>query len=110
MNLIKNWKTTSAGILAIGTAIITLVYSIKAGHADASTWTGTLSAILVGIGLLLASDASASAQAHADSTAAISDLQTQVRANANAIVTGDTSIITKAQALQPPTTNPPSTP
>jgi len=106
--LLQNWKTTSAGITAIGTAVITVVYAVKTGKSDASTWTGALSAVLVGVGLLFAGDSSLSAQAHEESTAAITDLKSQVQANTSAIVTGDTTILTKSQAGQPAPTDPKS--
>jgi len=57
-NMLKNWKTTSAGIAAITTAVVHLVYSIKAGTANEAAWEVAITGILIGIGLLFAGDAS----------------------------------------------------
>lgn len=100
-NLLKNWKTTSAGVLSILTSIIHLVYAYRAGSADEGTWTTAVTGILVGVGLLFAGDSATSAQAHEESSAAIADLQNKVDVTAKAVVTGDTSMITKAQVPTP---------
>ena len=59
-NLLANWKTTSAGLIMISGSIIHLVFSIRAHTANENTWTIAITAIIGGIGLLLAGDASAS--------------------------------------------------
>lgn len=51
-----SWKTTSAGILAIVGALVGLYFTIKNKTVTAESITGCVSAILVGIGLLLAKD------------------------------------------------------
>lgn len=112
-NLLKNYKTTSAGLAIIIGSVVHLVFAVKGHTGDENTWTTALVAIAGGIGLMFAGDAAASAQAHADSTAAIASLQSQVRATAAAVVLGDPSMITKAvppEALQTPPTGPKSAP
>lgn len=106
-SLLRNWKTSSAGALTIATAIIHLFFTANRGEGD---WTLAIGQILVGIGLLAAGDSAASVQAHADSQAAIKDLQSQVTATTAAVVTGDTSILAKSNAGQPPTKDPESKP
>lgn len=54
---LKNWKTTSAGLTLAGGAVIHLIFAVKAGKADETTWTITLGAVLAGIGLMAAGDA-----------------------------------------------------
>lgn len=56
-NLLSNWKTTSAGLGIVTTAIIHLVFQIKAGNNSEETWTVTVGGILGGIGLITAGDA-----------------------------------------------------
>ena len=51
-----SWKTTSAGILAIVGALVGLYFTIKNKTVTSESITGCVSAILVGIGLLLAKD------------------------------------------------------
>jgi len=51
MNKIKNWKTTSAGILSIAGGIILLINNKSAAMEG-------LTSILAGIGLLFAADSS----------------------------------------------------
>lgn len=51
-----SWKTTSAGILAIVGALVGLYFTIKNKTVTAESITGCVSAILVGIGLLVAKD------------------------------------------------------
>ena len=60
--LISNWKTTSAGLIMIAGSVIHLVFSVRAGTANENTWTIAITAIIGGIGLLLAGDAAASVQ------------------------------------------------
>ena len=109
-NLLKNWKTTSAGLVMMLGAVIHLVFAVRGHTADEATWTASLTAILAGVGLMAAGDQAASAQQHAASTAAIQDLQSKVRAATIAVVTGDSSILTKAQAGQTTTPGPESKP
>jgi hypothetical protein len=61
-NLIANWKTTSAGLTMIVGSAVHLVFSVKSGSANENTWTIALTAMIGGIGLLLAGDASVSVQ------------------------------------------------
>lgn len=56
-NLLQNWKTTSAGLAMSLTAIVHLVFMVRAHTADESTWTTTLLAVIGGIGLIAAGDA-----------------------------------------------------
>lgn len=58
-NLINNWKTTSAGLLMIIGSIVHLVFAVREKTADENTWTISLTAIVGGIGLIVAGDASA---------------------------------------------------
>jgi hypothetical protein len=60
-NLIANWKTTSAGLLMISGSVIHLIFSIRAHTANENTWTIAVTAIIGGLGLLVAGDASQSA-------------------------------------------------
>lgn len=55
--LLKNWKTTSAGLLLIGGSTIHLVFCIKSHTADESIWTVTFASIIGGLGLMFAGDA-----------------------------------------------------
>lgn len=61
-NLVTNWKTTSAGLTMIVGSVVHLVFSVKSGSANENTWTIALTAMIGGIGLLLAGDASVSVQ------------------------------------------------
>ncbi len=60
-NLLKNWKTTSAGLALIIGNVVHLVFSVKSHTGDENTWTVGLIAIITGVGLIFAGDASASA-------------------------------------------------
>jgi len=60
--LLKNWKTTSAGFLLIGGSVIHLAFCIKARAADESVWTITLASITGGLGLMFAGDANVPSQ------------------------------------------------
>lgn len=51
-----SWKTTSAGILAIIGALSNLAFAIKNKAVDQTTITVTATALLTGIGLMLARD------------------------------------------------------
>lgn len=55
-NIFKNWKTTSAGITAIVTGIIGIIYAIKANSLTQEILTGSLLGIIGGIGLIFAKD------------------------------------------------------
>lgn len=101
-NLLKNWKTTSAGLLMIIGSIVHLVFAIKAGHSDEATWTTSLTAILAGIGLIFAGDGAASAQAHEETKQLVADLNTKITATQTAVKTGDTSFIDKAVVAAQP--------
>jgi len=58
-NLINNWKTTSAGLTLMIGSVVKLVFACKGGTADEAIWTGSLLALVGGIGLIFAGDASA---------------------------------------------------
>ncbi len=58
-NLLKNWKTTSAGLIMIIGSAVHLVFTVKDGTANENTWTISLTAIVGGIGLIFAGDSSA---------------------------------------------------
>jgi len=95
--IFTNWQTTSAGTLMAGTAILHLVFAIKAGIATEAVWSTAFVEVLGGIGLIAAGDARKSV-----SQAELAQVSQVV---ATAIDTGDTSIILKtdlvAKALQP---------
>jgi len=76
-NLLKNYKTTSAGLLMALGAIVHLVFAIKAHTADENTWTITIGAVLGGIGLIFAGDASASTTASTTNAQAIDQINQQ---------------------------------
>ena len=86
-NLITNYKTTSAGAVMIIGSVIHLIFAIRAGNATEGVWTASVTAIVAGIGLILAGDGSASLQQTAQLKA---DVKT-------AIDTKDTTILTKPQ-------------
>lgn len=100
-NLVKNYKTTSAGIAAISTSIIHLVFCIKAGTATESVWEASIMGVFVGVGLLFAGDASASADAKQQQA-----LQAQMAAVPAAIDSGNTEVLKKTVADTTPTTKP----
>jgi hypothetical protein len=50
----KNWKTTTTGIIAIITAVLGAVSGVIAGHAV--DWTSVVSAVIAGVGLIAAKD------------------------------------------------------
>jgi hypothetical protein len=52
--MFTNWKTTSAGILAIAGAIVTFLFSMK--NLTPELILGCLTGVLSGIGLLFAKD------------------------------------------------------
>jgi hypothetical protein len=104
-NLVKNWKTTSAGITSIALAVIHLVYSLKSGTSTEATWEAAIAGILVGVGLLFAGDASQSADA-----GQVATIQRQMAAVPTAIDTGNTEQLKKTvtENQQAPNTNLPA--
>jgi hypothetical protein len=54
--MLRNWKTTSAGITAIAGGLIGMFYAIKAKNVTPEILTGAITAILTGIGLIFAKD------------------------------------------------------
>lgn len=52
----KNWKTTSAGILAIVGGIVRFYFAVKAGNITEEAVLTATTAILTGIGLISAKD------------------------------------------------------
>ena len=52
----KNWKTNSAGIVAIAGAIGSLLTAWSTGHLDATTIGTAITGIVSGIGLFFAKD------------------------------------------------------
>lgn len=105
-NLLKNWKTTSAGAVMILGSIVHLIFAVKAGRADEATWTTSLTAILAGVGLMFAGDGATSAQAHEETKQLVANLNTKIDATATAVKTGDTSFIDKATAVANPAPKP----
>jgi hypothetical protein len=91
-NLLTNWKTTSAGLGMIATAVIHLVFAIRKGSADESLWTTTFLAVMGGAGLVAAGDA-------ATSQKQVEETKAQVK---EAIETGHTEILVAKPA--PPET------
>lgn len=89
-NLIRNWKTTSAGLTMIAGSIIHLVFKMLAHSADEATWNISIIGIIGGVGLILAGDASASADAKQLET-----VKRQMAAVPQAIDTGDTTLLKK---------------
>ncbi len=53
----KNWKTTSAGITSIVGAVVGLYFAVKTHNVNEATITGAITAVLAGIGLIVAGDA-----------------------------------------------------
>ena len=53
----KNWKTTSAGIILIASSLVGLYFKIKSGEVSEVVVTGALTGIIGGIGLIYAKDA-----------------------------------------------------
>lgn len=53
----KNWKTTSAGVLMISGGLIGLYFAITTGNVSPETLTGVVTSVLGGIGLIFAPDA-----------------------------------------------------
>jgi hypothetical protein len=90
-NLLKNWKTTSAGLIMIIGDTVHLVFAIANHQATEGVWTGSLVGLVGGLGLLLAGDASRSQQQVQEAKA---DLKKDVK---TAIDTGNTDILKKTE-------------
>ena len=52
----KNWKTTSAGITSIVSGCVGLYFAWKTSNINEATLTGSITAIVAGIGLIFAHD------------------------------------------------------
>ena len=52
----KSWKTTSAGIVMITSAVVGVYFAYKANNLTAEIVTGAITSLLGGIGLLFAKD------------------------------------------------------
>jgi len=90
-NLLTNWKTTSAGLTSIIGSAVHLIYAVKNGEANENTWTISLTAIFLGLGLLFAGDSNKSAAA-SDMKA----VKEQIAEVPHAINSGDTTFLSKA--------------
>jgi len=55
-NFLHNWKTTSAGILAIAGSITGFVFALKSSSISPDAITACITGLLTGVGLLLAAD------------------------------------------------------
>jgi hypothetical protein len=60
--ILSNWKTTSAGLVAIITSGVHLIFQMKAHTLTETDCSATLIAIALGLGAIFAGDASASTQ------------------------------------------------
>ena len=58
--MIKSWKTTTAGIVAILTVILTAVTQFISGGFAAISWEVLITGIIAGVGLIMAKDAGVS--------------------------------------------------
>jgi len=58
--MIKSWKTTAAGIVAILTVILTAVTQFISGGFAAISWEVLITGIIAGAGLIMAKDAGVS--------------------------------------------------
>lgn len=74
-NLIRNWKTTSAGLTLILGSTVHLIFTIHT--ADEGTWTASLTAILGGLGLIFAGDANVPSSATVQNAQAIDQINQQ---------------------------------
>lgn len=52
----KNWKTTSTGIVMIVSGVIGFYYAYKSSNLNEATITGCVTSVLGGIGLIFAKD------------------------------------------------------
>ncbi len=87
-NLAANWKTTAAGCGMIVGALTHLGFAIKNGTLSETMVTSEIMAAITGMGLLMAGDASKSSKD-------LSDVNDKVDRTAQAVVTGNTEILTK---------------
>lgn len=74
-NLLRNWKTTSAGLTLIIGSIVHLVFTFHT--ADEATWMASLTAIGGGLGLMFAGDANVPSQATVENSKAIDTINQQ---------------------------------
>lgn len=74
-NLIRNWKTTSAGLLLIGGSVIHLCFSFHT--ADEATWTASFTAVLGGLGLMFAGDANVPSATSVQTAKAVDQINQQ---------------------------------
>lgn len=72
-----------------------LAFAIVHGTADEATWTTGLMGIVGGIGLLAAGDSTASAAAHEETKSAVAAL-------AQAVKSGDTTVLNKTDLTKTP--------
>ena len=54
--MFKDWKTTSAGLLAIFGAVVSIVYAAMAGSVSPELLVTAFGSILAGVGLMFAKD------------------------------------------------------
>lgn len=74
-NLLRNWKTTSAGMTLIIGSIVHLVFAFHT--ADEATWTASLTAIGGGLGLMFAGDANVPSATSVKTAQAIDQINQQ---------------------------------
>ena len=96
-SMLKNWKTTTMGVASILAGTPLIIAAIKARSTDPVAYTPGVTAIVTGLGLLFAGDGDKSASK--DDHAA---LQQQINDTQKAVVSGDTTIITRVQAENQP--------
>lgn len=77
-NVIKNWKTTSAGVVLILTGLIHIAFGIIHKSITETDFTTTMVSIVTGVGLIVAGDGTASAQAHEETKQLVTGLQKQI--------------------------------
>jgi len=58
--MIKSWKTTAAGVVAILTVILTAVTQFISGGFPAISWEVLITGIIAGVGLIMAKDSGVS--------------------------------------------------
>lgn len=93
--LAANWMTSSVGITAIGTSLIHLVFQIKDHTATENSYSIALLAVLGGLAAIFAGDANKSASA-----ADLAAIQAKLDLVHNAVMSGDTTMLTKQQVEQ----------
>lgn len=57
-NALKNWKTTSAGLIISIQAVVHLIFEIHSGNANENSWMIAVTSIFGGVGLIFAGDSS----------------------------------------------------